>query len=291
MKYAFILVNRGLHSVELLCRLLDVSSRGFYKWLNREPSARSRRKEELTKEITAAYQDSRETYGSERIYRELRGSGIIVNHKTVERIMRENGIVGRRPKRFVPTTNSTHGLGVAPNYLSRNFTTNEPNVVWVGDITYIGTAQGTLYLATVLDLFSRKIVGWSMSSHLGAELAVDSFCMARKRRQASPQMFHSDRGSQYASRMFRKVAIGSLLSMSRKANCWDNAVAESFFATLKVELVHRCRFLTRTEARTQIFDYVETFYNTRRKHSHLGYLSPMEFEKTRSVTDEFAPLA
>jgi putative transposase len=197
-------------------------------------------------------------------------------------IMKENGIQAKQKKKFKATTDSNHNLPVAKNRLKRNFRAKKPNQVWVSDITYVRTGEGWLYLSAFIDLFSRKVVGWSMSERMTANLAVDAFRMAlfRQKRQA-PKVVHSDRGSQYASEVFRKElkARGTKQSMSRRGDCWDNAVAESFFGTLKTELVHHERFSTREQARLSIFDYIETFYNRRRLHSYLNYLSPEEFEK------------
>jgi transposase InsO family protein len=234
-------------------------------------------------EIKKIFTQSRGTYGSPRITRELRKKGIVVNENTVAEIMKENGIQAKQRKKFKATTDSNHTLPVAKNRLKRKFTTSKPNQVWVSDITYLRTDEGWLYLATFIDLFSRKVVGWSMSERMTADLVVNAFRMAtfRQKRQA-PKVVHSDRGSQYASEAFRKElkAHGCKRSMSRKGDCWDNAVAESFFGTLKTELVHHEKYKTREQARLSIFDYIETFYNKLRIHSYLNYLSPEEFEKS-----------
>ncbi len=244
------------------------------------------RRQQLLAEIKKIHLESRSNYGSPRITRELRKKGIVVNHKTVEDLMRENGIVAKCKKKFKATTDSNHNLPIAKNRLKRDFKTKKPNKVWVSDLTYVRTDEGWLYLAVFIDLFSRKVVGWSMSSRMTADLVVDAFRMAmfRQKRQA-PRLVHSDRGSQYASGAFRKElkAHGCKQSMSRKGNCWDNAVAESFFGTLKNELVHHERYKTREEARLNIFDYIETFYNKRRLHSYLNYVSPEDFEKSMEI--------
>lgn len=207
----------------------------------------------------------------------------MVNHKTVEELMKKNCIRAKQKKKFKATTNSKHNLPVAPNLLNREFTATKANQAWVGDITYIATEEGWLYLATWIDLWSRKIVGWSMAPRMTAAIVVDAFRMAlfRQKRQA-PDMVHSDRGSQYASELFRNELkkYGCKQSMSRKGNCWDNAVAESFFGALKNELIHHEKYKTREQARLSIFDYIEMFYNKHRLHSHLNYLSPEEFEKS-----------
>jgi transposase InsO family protein len=264
-----------------MCRVLRASRSGYYEWRKGRVHPRLLRRQELLKEIKKLFEESRGTYGSPRITRELRKTGIVVNENTVAKIMKENGIQAKQRKKFKATTDSNHNLPVAKNRLKRNFKTTKPNQVWVSDITYIRTGEGWLYLAVFIDLFSRKVVGWSMSERMTADLAVNAFRMAlfRQKRKA-PKLVHSDRGSQYASEAFRKElkAHRTKRSMSRKGNCWDNAVAESFFGTLKTELVHHERFKTREQARMNIFDYIETFYNRRRLHSYLNYLSPEEFE-------------
>jgi len=264
-----------------MCRVLRTSRSGYNAWRKRGVTPRQIRQQELLAKIKKIYEDSRGNYGSPRILRELRKDGIVVNHKTVEELMKKNGIQAKRKKKFKATTNSKHNLPIAENLLDRDFTMDKPNQAWVGDITYIATDEGWLYLATWIDLWSRKIVGWSMAPRMTADIVVDAFRMAmfRQKRQA-PGIVHSDRGSQYASDAFRQElkTHGCKQSMSRKANCWDNAVAESFFGTLKSELVHHEKYKTREEARLSIFDYIETFYNKRRLHSHLNYISPDDFE-------------
>jgi len=200
----------------------------------------------------------------------------------VEKLMKDNAIKAKRKQKFKSTTDSKHKLPVAPNLLDREFTARKPNLVWVSDITYIPTEEGWMYLCTFIDLFSRKVVGWAMSARITADLVVDAFRMGIFRQKRAPLMVHSDRGSQYASDMFRKELIKyrCMRSMSKKGDCWDNAVAESFFATLKTELVHHEKYKSREHARLSIFDYIETFYNRKRLHSHLNYLSPEKFEQT-----------
>lgn len=263
--------------------MLRVSQSGFYSWCKRGVSPRLLRRHELLKEIKKIFEESRGTYGSPRITRELRNGGVVVNEKTVAEIMKENGIQAKQKRKFKATTDSNHNLPVAKNRLKRNFKAKKSNQVWVGDITYVRTGEGWLYLSAFIDLFSRKVVGWSMSERMTADLAVDAFRMAlfRQKRQA-PRIVHSDRGSQYASEAFRNElkAHRTKQSMSRRGDCWDNAVAESFFGTLKTELVHHERYQTREQARMSIFDYIESFYNRRRIHSYLNYLSPEEFEKS-----------
>ena len=279
MKYAFIKQNRAEYSIEIMCRVLEVSRSGYYDWDRRE---RERRQKELLSEITKAHKQSRETYGSPRILRVLKSKGKNVNHKTVESLMKKNNIRAKTKRKFKQTTDSKHKLPVAPNLLDREFSPKKPNLVWVTDITYCTTEEGWMYLCTYIDLFSRKVVGWSMSSRMTADLVIDAFRMGVLRQKRAPLMVHSDRGSQYASGAFRKELAKSrcMRSMSKKGDCWDNAVAESFFGTLKTELVQHEKYKTREEARLSIFDYIETFYNRKRLHSHLNYLPPEEFEKS-----------
>lgn len=232
------------------------------------------------------HKSSRANYGAPRIYKELKNQGIKVNRKTVEKIMKENGIRAKRCKKFKATTNSKHNLPIAPNLLNRNFNATKANQCWVSDITYIWTEEGWLYLATFIDIYSRLVVGWSMSSRMTADLVVNAFQMAIGRRGIPVElMVHSDRGSQYASLAFRDELekYHCIQSMSRKANCWDNAVAESFFSNLKLELVNHEKFKTRQEATDKIFDYIEIFYNRQRLHSFLNFLSPEQFEKSKPM--------
>ena len=266
-----------------MCRVLRASRSGYHRWRTSGVTPRQIRQQKLLEEIRRIHKESRGIYGSPKILKELRKQGIVVNHKTVEDLMKKHGIHAKRHKKFKATTNSNHNMPIAKNRLKRRFTAKKPNHAWVSDITYIPTEEGWLYLATFVDLCSRKVVGWSMSSRMTADLVVDAFRMAlfRQKRKA-PRLVHSDRGSQYASEAFRKElkAHGCKQSMSRKGDCWDNAVAESFFGTLKTELVHHERYKTREEARLSIFDYIETFYNKRRLHSHLDFVSPEEFERS-----------
>ena len=265
-----------------MCRVLCASSSGYYQWRKGRVTQRTIRQRQLLDLIKKIHTDSRGTYGSPRVLKELRDAGIVVNHKTVEELMKQNGIQAKQSKKFKATTNSKHNLPIAKNRLKRKFTARKPNQKWVSDITYVWTDEGWLYLATFIDLFSRKVVGWSMAPRMAADLVVDAFRMAIfRQKRTAPRMVHSDRGSQYASDAFRKELAmhGCKQSMSRKGDCWDNAVAESFFGILKSELVHHERYKTREEARLSIFDYIETFYNKLRLHSHLNYVSPEDFEK------------
>jgi len=283
VKFRFIEHERVAFPVRKLCEMLSVSPAGFYAWRKRPPSARATGDARLVAEIKQVHQDPRlRSYGSPRVHHELRERGHDVGRRRVERLMRENGIVAKRRRRFRKTTDSEHALPVAPNVLERRFEVDAPNRVWVTDITYVWTREGWLYLAVILDLFSRLVVGWAMSESLSREIALRALDGAVRSRRPPPGLVHhSDRGCQYASHDYQRAlsAHGIVCSMSRKGDCWDNAVAESFFATLKAELVDDADFATRAEARTAIFDFIEGFYNRRRRHSFLGYLSPLDFEK------------
>lgn len=281
MKFAFIEAEKASAPVALLCRVLGVSRSGFYAWQARPPSPRDVEDGKLAVAVAAAHKGSRGTYGSPRVREELKADGISVSRKRVARIMNELGLEGRPKRPYKATTDSKHSLPVAENLLERKFEVAAPDVAWVTDITYIWTAEGWLYLAAILDLFSRRVVGLAMSERIDRGLVLEAFRNAVGRRVPSVGLIHhSDRGSQYASGDYQAALddMGVICSMSRKGNCWDNAVAESFFATLKSELVYRRRFETRAEAREAIFDFVEVFYNRHRRHSTLGYLSPVEFE-------------
>lgn len=281
MKFAFIAAEKATTPVAALCRVLGVSRSGFYAWEDRGPSAREVEDEKLAVAVTAAHKAGREAYGSPRVYKELKASGIAVGRKRVARLMRRLGLKGRRRRRFKATTDSKHNLPIAENVLDRKFEVDAPNVAWVTDITYVWTDEGWLYVAAILDLFSRRVVGLAMSERIDRALVLQALRAAVGRRApAAGLVHHSDRGSQYASDDYQAALadLGVVCSMSRKANCWDNAVAESFFATLKTELIYPRRFATREEAREAIFDFVEVFYNRRRRHSTLGYVSPVEFE-------------
>ena len=281
MKFAFIAAEKAWAPIALLCKVLDVSRSGFYASEKRDPSARAVEDEKLAVAIVAAHQVGRGAYGSPRVHEELKANGVIVSRKRIARIMGELGLEGRRKRPFKATTDSKHNLPIAENVLDRKFEVAAPDVAWVTDITYVWTAEGWLYLAAILDLFSRRVVGLAMSEHIDRALVLEALRNAVGRRVPnSGLLHHSDRGSQYASGDYQATLdeLGVVCSMSRKGNCWDNAVAESFFATLKNELVYTRRFATRAEARAAIFDFVEVFYNRRRRHSTLGYVSPVEFE-------------
>lgn len=277
--------HRGEFPVRLMCRVLEVSVAGFYAYLKRPLSWRAVIDDLLMAHVRIAFAESHETYGAPRVLQELRELGLPTSTKRVARLMREGGLVARpRKRRRVVTTNSAHGDPIAPNLLARRFDVNGVvvNRVWVGDLTYLPTREGPLYLATVLDLGSRRCVGWAMRDTMEAELVVSALRMARDARHPAPGLiFHSDRGSQYASDEFRNEleAHGMIASMSGKGDCYDNAVAESFFATLEFELLMKSDWPTRAEARRAIFRYIETWYNRQRRHSTLGYVSPAAYEE------------
>jgi transposase InsO family protein len=281
MKFQFIRDHREDFPVRLMCRVLDVSSSGFYDWLERPESPRAVENRALVAKIQAIHGDSRRTYGSPRVHASLQDAGYRIGRNRVARLMRDNAIRARTKRKFRVTTDSRHDHPVAPNRLDRQFEVAAPNTVWVADISYIPTREGWLYLAVVLDLFSRQVVGWAMDQQMPQELTLAALDMAIQRRRPLPGcMHHSDRGSQYAAGDYQKqlAKYGMVCSMSRKGNCWDNAPMESFFHSLKTEQVHHCDYQTRDEARRDIFEYIEVFYNRQRRHSTLGYLSPAQFE-------------
>ena len=280
MSYRFVAAERAAFPVRTLCRVAGVAASGFYAWLRRGPGRRRGDDRRMGERIGAIFEASRRTYGSPRVHAELRAEGVRVGRERVARLMREGGLTVARRRRRVPrTTDSRHDLPVAPNLLDRKFAADRPDTVWLADISYIPTGEGWPYLAAIKDMATREIVGWSMADHLGAELARDALPMAIRRRQPPPGLIpHSDRGVQYASGPYRATLArhGLVQSMSRKGNCLDNAPMESFFGSLKNELVHRTAFPTREAARRAIFEYVETFYNRRRRHSGLGFLTPAQ---------------
>ncbi len=264
-----------------MCSTLEVSRSGFYAWLKREPSERSKSDARMTELISEIHKGSRGTYGAPRIHEALKAGGISCGLNRVARLMREAGLRSKVKRKFKATTNSKHDHPIAPNLLNQDFKTYSPNAIWVSDITYIWTDEGWLYLATTMDLFSRAIVGWAMDSRMKSGLVVSALDMALSARMpAKGLIHHSDRGVQYAAKPFQELltANGIVCSMSRKGNCYDNAVQESFYHSLKTELVHHEHYLTRDQARASIFDYIEVFYNRERIHSTLGYVSPLQFE-------------
>jgi putative transposase len=267
--------------VAVSCRALGVSRSGYYRWVTSEPSARVREDAVLATHVRDIHREHKGRYGSPRIHRELRGRGYRVGRKRVARLMCEEGLQGRRKRRFRRTTDSRHGYRIARNLLNRDFSATRPDEVWVGDITYVPTREGWLYLAVLVDLFSRRVVGWAMSDHIDTELALAALQMAHRRRQPARRLIHhTDRDCRYASDEYRAAlkVIGAKASMSRKADCWDNAVAESFFATLEKELLGDEPIRSRERTRVSIANYIEDYYNTSRRHSYLDYVSPIEYE-------------
>jgi putative transposase len=292
--YRFISAEKARTPVSLACRWLGVSRSGYYEWATRAPSERALTDAWLTERIRTIHRAHRGVYGAPRIHADLRlAHGIRVSRKRVERLMRAAGISGLVRRKRGRTTISVPGVRVADDLVERRFRPDAPNVLWIADVTYLRTWEGWLYLAAVQDAYSRRIVGWSMADHMRAELVVDALQMAVSRRRPAPGLIHhSDQGSQYVSLAFGQAArdAGIARSMGSKGDCYDNAVAESFFATLKKELVHRRSWPTRRELTSEVFEYVEAFYNRVRRHSTLGYLSPADYE-TRTLIDPGASLA
>jgi len=268
-----------------MCQVLGVSASAYYEWQREQESPHARKDAELRGLVRSVFADFRGRYGAPRIQRELAKRGFRVSRKRVARLMRESGIRAKSARKYKATTDSNHRLPVAPNLLERRFIVDGPNKAWVSDITYLWTRQGWMYLAVIIDLFSRKVVGWSLGERMQASLVCEALDAAVRLRRPGPGLiFHSDRGSQYASAAFRRRLWRYRMkqSMSRKGNCWDNSVAESFFATLKKELIHRYRWLERRDAARAIAEYIEVFYNNHRIQSSLGYVSPAEFESLNS---------
>ena len=281
MKYRYIEKEYKRYGVKQLCMVLGIQRSSYYAWKKRKPSAQEQKNLELVEMIHKIYQLSRRTYGYPRVYAQLRKDGIECNRKRVIRLMRQEGLQGQRKRRKIVTTDSKHSYPVAGNLLNREFEAKKPNEKWVADITYIPTKEGWLYLAGVLDLYSRRVVGWDMAGQIDAKLVERALRMALYQRQPNPGLLHhSDRGSQYASHAIQDILAANHIqvSMSGKGDCYDNAVMESFFSTLKNEWGHHQRYQTHSQARTDIFNYIEGFYNTIRLHSTLGYISPAEFE-------------
>lgn len=288
MRYRFIQAEKAQYPVEVLCRVMAVARSGFYAWCHRPASRRAQQNQHLLAQIGEAHRDSDGRYGSPRIHRDLRGQGLRVSRHRVARLMRLHGIRGVCRRRTAWRARTVSPAVVATNVLQRDFTAVQPNQKWAGDITYIPTQEGWLYVAVLLDLYSRRVVGWAMAARVTMELTTTALTMAlQQRRVEGDLLHHSDRGSQYAARFYQQqlTVHGIQCSMSRPGNCWDNAVVESFFATLKTELIHRRRFQTRQEAQSAVFMYLEGFYNRRRRHSTLGYLSPVEFERRAQLVE------
>jgi putative transposase len=286
MKYCFMEENRSTFEVKEMCQSLKISRSGYYRWRKGGKSLRAQENEQLVTAIREAHSKSRQCYGSPRITEELRAGGYQCSKNRIARLMKKHGIVAKMRRRFKVTTHSKHSLPVAKNVLQKNFSAEAPNRVWTSDITYVRTDEGWLYVATVLDIYSRQIVGWSMHDRLTQELTINALQQALGRRSACEGLiFHSDRGVQYASWAFRTLLKrqGFVQSMSGKGNCYDNAIMETFFHTLKTELVYFEKYRTKEEARRSIFEYIELFYNRVRRHSALNYKSPMEFEMLARV--------
>jgi transposase InsO family protein len=284
--YELVQSEKAHFPVSLICEAVGVSRSAFYAWLRGTPSQRALTNERVLTEIRAIHVEHRQRYGSPRVRAELRDRGFDVGKHRVARLMRENGLRARLRRRFKRTTDSGHKLPIAPNLLERRFTTSAPNQAWVGDITYIWTAEGWAYLAVLLDLYSRRVVGWALRRSLNRDLAVSTLRHALARRRPPPGLVHhTDRGCQYASGEYRRLLEKhrAACSMSAAGDCWDNAVAESFFATLKKELVHGCAFETRSEAYDAISDYIDNYYNPKRRHSAAENLSPINFELAHSA--------
>ena len=274
-------LNRSLYNISIVSKLLGVSRSGYYDWLKQQPSARRLTQQRLSNKIRDIFLENRCAYGTRRIKKALARLDFIASRRRIGKLMKEQQLSCRTKRRFKLTTDSKHTLPIAVNRLQRNFIIYEPNKIYVGDITYIPTQEGWLYLATVIDLYSRRVVGWSMDKHMKSSLVNRALLMAiwsRKPKQGL--IWHTDRGSQYASDNHRQILKDHKIkqSMSRKGDCWDNAVAESFFRTLKVELIYKTKFKTREEAKQAIFEYIEVFYNRKRMHSANDYLSPVEYE-------------
>lgn len=285
MKYAFI-KQQAAESVSRWCQLLGVSRSGYYDWLRRGECARVVEDRRLLKHIEEVHQHNRQAYGTVRVWKQLLAEGVACGRERVARLRRENDIAARRRRRFRITTHSKHQRWIAPNLLQRQFHVDTQDRIWAGDVTFIETREGWLYLAVLLDLHSRKVVGWAMSSRNDVPLVRDALQMAILQRQPKAGLIHhTDRGRLYAADEYRALLTqhGMVPSMSRKRDCWDNAVAESFFATIKQELVWGRSFTTRDQARREIFEYIEVFYNRLRLHQTLGYQSPVAFETVKAV--------
>lgn len=281
MKYRFIQEHAAHYRVKLMCAALGVSRSGFYAWRKRQPSARELANRQLLAAIRAVFVTSRQVYGYRRVYKALVANQVACSRNRVARLMRQAGLRAKRYRRYRITTQSRHRRPIAPNHLARRFTVPAPNLKWVSDITYVRTHQGWLYLAVVMDLFSRYVVGWAMEPYLNDRLTLKALQMAFvRRRPPAGLLHHSDRGSQYASRDYRALLLDhqALASMSRTGNVYDNAPMESFFATLKTELIHHRSYPSRQHAKADIFEYIEVFYNRQRLHSTLNYRSPAEYE-------------
>jgi putative transposase len=290
--FGFVLARKAEHSISLMCRVLEVSRSGYHAWAGRPPSPRAVEDTRLTVRIRELHEQRRKVYGSPRIWSDLTlDDGEKIGRKRVERLMRQAGLSGLLTKKYKATTIRVSGVRVADDLLDRDFAARAPNRCWVADITYLRTWEGWLYLVAVQDLYSRRIVGWSMADHMRTELVTDALQMALERRRPERGLiWHSDQGSQFVSLAFGQKARGAGIAQSigSKGACYDNAVAESFFATIKKELIHRRSWPTKAELRTEVFDYIEVFYNRERRHSTLGQLSPMQYERLSLQEDQAA---
>lgn len=286
MKFKFIDNHRNTNKISKMCKMLKVTPQGYYQWKNRGKSKRELENEYLLQKIREVHQESNRIYGSPRITEKLKEQSIYCSKHRVSRIMKENGLFSKTTRKFKATTNSNHNRPIAPNLVNQDFGVEGPNRLWVGDITYIDTSEGWLYLAKVMDVYNREIIGWAADKRMRKELVIKAMDNALlKSDPGKGVIFHSDRGSQYASHDFRKQLSnnGIRQSMSEKGNCYDNAIAESFFKTLKSELIYHKRYKTRNEAQLDIFEYIEVFYNRERLHSALGYKTPVEYRRLLNV--------
>ena len=288
MKFAFVAKHRAIWPVAWLCKALDVSTSGFHDWLNRAPAKRTLENGSLLGLIRQSFHDSDRTYGARRVWRDVLAEGVSCGLHRIERLMQQNALKARPRRRKLPSDTGLRVINaIAPNVLDRQFHAAQPNRKWIADFTYIWTAEGWLYVAAVIDLFSRRVVGWSMSATMTAQLVTDALLMAIwLRGKPDALLHHSDQGSQYTSEQFRQLMAdnGVTCSMSRSGNVWDNAAMESFFSTLKTERTARKVYRSRNQARADIFDFIERFYNAKRRHSTIGYLSPIEFERRAEVS-------
>lgn len=287
IRFEFINANRHVYPIQVMCNVLEVSRSAYYIWRHRLPSARQIETQNLADQIAEIHGMSRKTYGSPRIHAELIGRGVSISSNRVARIMRKMEIKAKTKGRFKTTTDSKHDLPIAPNLLNQNFKTDKPDQVWCADLTYLRTMEGWVYLAVIIDLFSRRIVGWSMRDNMRKGLVLEALEMALKSRNPGPKtIHHSDRGSQYCSDAYRRRldAYNIRASMSRKGNCYDNAVVESFFHTLKTEHVYFQTFFTKDQAKQSVFEFIEVFYNRIRIHSGLDFNSPVRYEQMAAVS-------
>lgn len=281
VKYAWVKEHQNQFSVSAMCNAMDISRSSYYEWLGKPESSKAKKDKEMTAMVIEVFVEGRATYGARRIRQKLIQKKVTISRRKVSKLMKESGLEVKTKRKFKATTDSNHNNPIAPNLLDRKFDVPEPDRYWVGDITYVPTEEGWLYLATVIDLYSRKVIGWSMDSRMKAELVNNALLMAIwQRKPKADLIWHTDRGSQYASDSHKSILKQHHIkqSMSRKGDCWDNAVDESFFSSLKTEAIHYHKFKTREEARHVIFEYIEVFYNRVRIHSANDYLSPVDYE-------------